>query len=149
MVGPRRQADVVARPLNFTVRTRVDALLAPVLALLGFFVGTLLGTQLMRWGVLLWVSTTTHGGDFLGSPRRRLLWVFPFVLLLHPAPYFVALALTFTVWALQGKVGPIWLWLVGGFYAYIAILGLRMLQVYRIQRRRRVSAGPNNRWRGP
>jgi hypothetical protein len=46
-------------------------------------------------------------------------------------------------------VGSIWLWFLAGFYAYIVIVGLKMLQVYRLQRRRRASAGPNNRWRGP
>jgi hypothetical protein len=61
------------RPLNFTVRTRVDALLAPVLLFLGFFAGTLFGAQMLRWGALLWVSTTTHGGDFLGPPKPALL----------------------------------------------------------------------------
>jgi hypothetical protein len=127
----------------------VDALLAPVLIFLGFFAGAVFGTQMLRWGALLWVSTTTHGGDFLGAPKRRLLWAFPFVLLLHPTPYFVAFVVAFTIWALQGKVGSIWLWFLAGFYAYIVIVGLKMLQVYRLQRRRRASAGPNNRWRGP
>jgi hypothetical protein len=141
------RARVSVRPLNFTVRSRVDALLAPALLFLGFFAGTLFGTQMLRWGALLWVSTTTHGGDFLGPPKRRLLWVFPFVLLLHPAPYLVVSVVVFTVMALQGKIGSIWPWLLAGFYAYIVILSLRMLQLYR--RRRLATAGPNNRWRGP
>jgi hypothetical protein len=127
----------------------VDALLAPVLLLLGFFAGTLLGTQILRWGTLLWASTTTHRGDFLGAPKRRLLWAFPLILLLHPAPYFVVFVVLFTVWALQGKVGSVWLWLLGGFYVYVAIAGLMAFRVYRLQRRRRASASPNNRWRGP
>jgi hypothetical protein len=84
-----------------------------------------------------------------GRPRRRLLWAFPFILLLHPAPYLFAFAVLFTAWALQGKVGPIWLWILGGFYAYVVIASLKTLLVYRLQRRRRAAAGPNNRWRGP
>jgi hypothetical protein len=127
----------------------VPALLAPLLVFLGFFVGTMFGTQMIRWGALLWVSTTTHGGDFLGPARRRLLWVFPFILVLHPAPYLVAFVGVFTVWALQGKVASIWLWVLAGFYTYVVIGGLKMLQVYRLQRRRRATADPNNRWRGP
>jgi hypothetical protein len=128
----------------------VDVLLSPLLMFLGLFVGTMFGTQMMRWGALLWVSTTTHGGDFLGPPRRRLLWVFPFVLLLHPGPYLLALVVILTAWALQGKIGSIWLWALAGFYAYVVFAGLTMLRVYRRQRRGRASsAGPNNRWRGP
>ena len=127
----------------------MDALLAPVLLFLGFFAGTLFGAQMLRWGALLWVSTTTHGGDFLGPPKRRLLLVLPFVLLLHPAPYLVAFVFVFTVLAFQGKVGTMWLLLLGGIYVYVAIAGLLMLKSYRLQRRRRANAGPNNRWRGP
>ena len=138
---PSALSGASVRPLNFTVRTRVDALLAPALGFLGFFAGTIFGTQILRWGALLWVSTTTHGGDFLGPPKRRLLWVFPFVLLLHPAPYLVAFIVVFTVWALQGKVASIWLWLLGGFYAYIAILGLKIFVVYRAKHRRRGQRG--------
>ena len=127
----------------------MDALLAPVLLFLGFFAGTLFGTQLLRWGALLWVSTTTHGGDFLGPPKRRLLWVFPFVLLLHPTPYLVAFVVVFTVLALQGKVGSFWLWLLAGFYVYVAIASLMMLKSYRLTRRRRANAGPNQRLERP
>jgi hypothetical protein len=127
----------------------VDALLPPVLLFLGFSAGTVFGTQMLRWGALLWVSTTTHGGDFLGPPKRRPLWVLPFVLLLHPAPYLLAFVVVFTAWAFQGKVGSIWVWLLGGFYVYVVIAGLMMLKSYRLQRRRRANAGPNNRWRGP
>jgi hypothetical protein len=127
----------------------VNVLLPAVLLMLGFIVGALFGTQILRWGALVWASTTTHGGDFLGPARRRLLWVFPFVLLLHPVPYLVAFAVVFTIWAFQGKVGGIWLLLVGGFYAYVVLASLMALRMYRLQRRRRAGASPNNRWRVP
>jgi hypothetical protein len=149
IVRPRRLAEVVARPLSFTVRTRVDALLKPLLALFGFIAGTQFTLQMFRWGTLLWVTTTTHGGDFLGAPRRRLLWFFPFVLLLHPAPYIAALVVLVTVWALQGKLGSIWLWPLAGFYTYCVFASLKLSHLYQLQRRRRAAAGPNNRWRGP
>ncbi len=148
MLRSRRAGRVCVRPLNLIVRPRVDALRGPVFGFLGFFAGTLFGSQMMRWGALLWVTITTHEGDFLGRPRRRLLWAFPFILLLHPAPYLIALCVVFTFWALQGKVGFVWLCFLGGFYAYIALVSLKLLQVYR-QRRRQASAGPNNRSRGP
>ena len=146
---PRLQSGASARPLSFTVRTRVDVLLAPILVLAGFFAGSLFFQHVVRWGALIWVSTTTHGGDFLGPPRRRLLWVFPFVALLHPAPYLFTFLIVSTVWALQGKVGSILPWLLAGFYLNFAFSGLVMLRSYRLQRQRRANAGPNNRWRGP
>ena len=113
----------------------MDALLAPPLILAGFFVGTVFGTQMMRWGALLWVSTTTHAGDFLGPPGRRLLWVLPFVALLHPGLYLLALVVVITVWALQGKIGSLWLWALAGFYAYLVFASLSMLRAYRRQPR--------------
>ena len=105
--------------------------------------------QVVRWGTLLWVTTISHGGDFLGSPRRRLVWAFPFILLLHPTPYFVTFLVVFTIWALEGKVESIWLWLLGGLYAHVVFSGLTMLRVRRLQRKGRGNAGPNKRWRGP
>jgi len=127
----------------------VDALLKPLLAFFGFVAGTQFTLQMFRWGTLLWVTTTTHAGDFLGAPRRRLLWFLPFVLLLHPAPYIAALVVLVTVWVLQGKLGSIWLWPLAGFYTYFVFAGLKLLQLYQLQRRRRAAAGPDNRWRGP
>jgi len=146
---PRRPAGVVVRPLNFTVRSRVDVLLVPAFGFLGFFAGTLFSSQVMRWGALLWVSTTTHGGDFLGPPKRRLLWALPFVALFHSAPYLIALLIILTICTLQGKVGSPWLWFLGGFYTYLVIMSLTLLKAYRKRRMRNVTAGPNNRWRGP
>ena len=127
----------------------MDALLAPLFIFLGFFAGTMFGTQMFRWGALLWISTTKHGGDFLGPPKRRLIWAFPFVLVLHPGAYLLALTVFLTIWAFRGKVESIWLWPLAGFYVYVVIASLKLLQLYRLQRRRRVAAGPNNRWRGP
>jgi hypothetical protein len=127
----------------------VDLLFVPFLAIAGFFAGSLFFQQILRWGALIWVATTTHGGDFLGPPRRRLLWVLPFVVLLHPAPYLVAFLIGLTVWALLGKAGPVWPWLLGGFYLNLTFSGLVVLRSYRLRRRRPATAGPNNRWRGP
>ena len=124
-------------------------LVALAFTLFGFGAGGLLITQLLRWGALLWVTTTAHGGDFLGPPRRRLIWAFPFILLLHPIPYFVVSLVIFTIWALEGKVESTWLWLLGGLYVYAAFAGLTMFRIYRLRRRRQVSAAPDNRWRGP
>lgn len=135
------------QPLGSAQAFRVYPLVAMVSTLFGFLIGSSLLIQILRWGTLLWVTTTTHGGDFLGPPRRRLIWAFPFVLLLHPVPYFVTFLILFTTWALQGKLGSVWLWLLGGLYFYAAFAGLTVYRGYRL-RRRRVGAGPDNRWRG-
>jgi hypothetical protein len=123
-------------------------LAAMMATLFGFCAGGLLLIQILRWGTLLWVTTTVHAGDFLGPPRRRLIWAFPFVLLLHPVPYFVTFLVLITIWALQGKVESIWLWLLGGLYFYVTFVGLTLIRGYR-RRRRRATAGPNSRWRVP
>jgi len=127
----------------------VDQLLAPLFVLAGFFGGSLLFIQGLRWGALLWVSTTTHGGDFLGPPKRRLLWVLPFVALLHPAPYLIVSLTVFTVWTLQRSMGSLFPWVLCGCYLNLAFNGLVTLRTYQLRRRRLAAAGPNNRWRGP
>ena len=116
--------------------------------LFGFCAGGLLLIQTLRWVALLCLTTATHGGDFLGPPRRRLIWAFPLVLLLHPVPYFVMFLVLFTIWALQGKVESIWLWLLGGLYFYAAFAGLTLIRGFRI-RHRRANAAPDSRGAGP
>jgi hypothetical protein len=148
ILRPRRPFDASGYPLNFNVRTRVAALLPLVLPFVGFLVGSLVMTQVSRWGALLWVTMTTHGGDFLGAPKRRLLWIFPFALLLHPAPYLAAFVVALTVVTLRGDAAASWLWLWIGVYAYIAFCGLMLLRFHRGQRRIRADAGPNNRGSG-
>jgi hypothetical protein len=44
---------LVVGPLNFTVTTRVDGLLAPCFFFLGFLGGGVLVPQMLRWGALL------------------------------------------------------------------------------------------------
>jgi hypothetical protein len=60
------------------------------MAILGFFTGSLLVRQILRWLALLAVTTAKQGGDFLGPPRRRLLWVVPFVVFFHPGLYLIS-----------------------------------------------------------
>jgi hypothetical protein len=117
----------------------VETLLLPLFLLVGFIGGGFLVTQLMRWGLLVWVLLTKHGGDFLGAPRRRLLWVFPFVALLHPAPYLLVAVVLALYRMFQGKVGVPLLCVLLGLAVYLAMTGLTTLKVLRLRRRRRLA----------
>ncbi len=64
----------------------------PALSLFGFLVGMLLWIQFTRWVGLLYVSASKHGGDFLGPPKRRLLWATPVLALLYPAPWLIGMS---------------------------------------------------------
>ena len=101
----------------------------------GFLFGMILTPAAMRWVALVHTSLTKQGGDFLGPPRRRLLWVTPFVILFHPTPYLIAALLVVSALALAGRLSGGWLWMVGGFYAYAVLLALlvvpRMLKLRR------------------
>jgi hypothetical protein len=120
----------------------VDALLAPFYVLVGFIGGTILLTQLVRWGMLVWVSTTQHGGDFLGAPKRRLLWVLPFVAALHPAPY-ILVGVSFGIYRLvKDKSGAPIIWMLTGLLIYVAFAALSSLAVLRRRRRAQAAARP-------
>jgi len=80
----------------------MNALMTPVLGIAGFFAGMLLWTQFTRWVALLYVSGSKEGGDFLGPPKRRLLWAVPFLAVLHPAPWLIGLTVIF---AWRGGIG--------------------------------------------
>ena len=114
-------------------------LLLPVFLLVGFVGGSFLTIQLMRWGLLIRASLTQHGGDFLGAPRRRLLWAFPFVALFHPAPYLLAAVVLALYRMFQGTVRVPFIWLLLGFTAYMAVVGLTSLRVFRLRRRQRLA----------
>jgi hypothetical protein len=72
-----------------------------------------------------------------------------FIPFFHSAPYLIVLLVVLTICALEGRVGSLWLWFLGGFYAYVAVVSLTLLKAYRKRRMRKATAGPNNRWRGP
>jgi hypothetical protein len=93
---------------------------------------------LMRWGLLIHTSLAKQSGDFLGAPRRRLLWLAPIVFLLHPMPYIVVGLLIVSVLAAVGRLSAGWVWFLGGFYAYVAMIGFlvipKLLVVMRTRR---------------
>jgi hypothetical protein len=97
------------------------------LALLGIVAGMFLWAQMTRWVVLLYVSGSREGGDFLGPPKRRLIWAIPFLTLLHPTPWIIGAAIFFAIRAFRGSIGPGWAWFFGG--VSIAILLMSSITV--------------------
>jgi hypothetical protein len=111
--------------------------LYPLLFVAGVFAGTVAVSRILHWVSLIRTSVGKLGGDFLGAPRRRLIWVTPFVLLFHPALYLVLGLLAASVLAIAGRVPAGWRWFMAGFYAYAVVGGLLMLNVMRKRRSRR------------
>lgn len=108
---------------------------APAFSLPGFFAGTLLWAQLTRWAVLLYVSASKDGGDFLGPPKRRLLWAAPVVALLHPAPWMAGMAVFLAIGAFRAQAASGWAWFFGGLT--LAILLMMFVTVAMLVRSRR------------
>lgn len=107
----------------------------PIIAILGFFTGSLVVPQILRWVALLSVATAKQGGDFLGPPRRRLLWVVPFVVLFHPAPYVIIALIVSAGFCLLNWSGGGWDWFLVGSYIYVIVSGLLIASKYRRFRR--------------
>ncbi len=111
--------------------------LYPLLFIAGFFAATLTVSRLLHWVALIRTSVGKLGGDFLGAPKRRLIWVTPFVLLFHPALYLVLGLLAVSVLAIVGRLPAGWRWFMAGFYAYAVFGGLLVLNAMRKRRSRR------------
>lgn len=112
-----------------------------VLIAAGFFFGMIFVPQLLRWALLIQTSFGLHGGDFLGAPKRRLLWAAPFILLLHPLPYLIVGTVVFTGLAALGRVSVGWLWFLDGFYTYALLMGVLLVTTLLRARRRTRGAG--------
>jgi hypothetical protein len=107
----------------------VHALPLPAYAVIGAIAGSLFSTQILRWVLLLRVSAARHSGDFLGPPKRRVLWALPAIAFLHPAPYMVLAVVFVTAHSFQAKAGPAWLWFLSGFYLNVAYVTWRSLAI--------------------
>jgi hypothetical protein len=107
----------------------------PILAILGFFTGSLVVRQILRWIALLSVATAKQGGDFLGPPRRRLLWVIPFVVFFHPGLYLIGALIVGTGFSLLNGSGGGWGWFLLGLYIHVIMSGLLIASKYRRIRR--------------
>lgn len=108
----------------------------PLIAILGFFTGSLVVRQILRWIALLSVATAKQGGDFLGPPRRRLLWVVPFVVFFHPGLYVIGALIVSASFCLLNWSGGGWSWFLVGLYIYVIVFGLLIASKYRRIRRK-------------
>jgi len=110
----------------------------PALSVFGFFIGMSLWTQLTRWVALLYVSGSNQGGDFLGPPKRRLLWAFPIVGLFHPAPWLLCAAVFFGIRAYRSHAAEGWAWFFGGLsFAVLYMILSTVVALIRWRRLRR------------
>lgn len=103
----------------------------PIMAILGFLTGPLVVQQIFRWIALLWVVIAKQGGYFLGPPRRRLLWVVPFVVFFHPGSYMISALIVSTSFCLLNWPGGEWGWFLSGLYIYVLVSGLLIASKYR------------------
>ncbi|HEV7606998.1 MAG TPA: hypothetical protein VGO61_06660 [Steroidobacteraceae bacterium] len=107
-----------------------------VLAVAGCIVGSLCSTQVTRWLALVFVTSQKIGGDFLGAPKRRLLWALPFVAVLHPGFWLLIAVPIVTVRAVQSPSERL-TWFLAGFYFFIALMALAMIATFKRARRRK------------
>lgn len=115
-------------------------LLAPLAFFVGLMAAALLGSTIIRWVALLYSTSTMHGGDFLGPPRRRLIAWVPFIALLHPAPYAIGAAL-YGLWLLvAGRLGGWWYAFYTGFALYVIFISTRIVRVIRNWRQSRAAS---------
>ena len=118
----------------------MDTLLIPILVLAGFLAGGLFVSYVMRWCALIFTTSAKHGGDFLGPPRRRLVWALPFLALLHPAPYILCVAAIVAFRQFHSSSDSAWIWCLGGFAVSVVVNVLRTALLFVKSRRRRAVA---------
>jgi hypothetical protein len=108
----------------------------------GFLTGMFLLSSVVRWAALVYTVFGLHGGDFLGTPKRRLLWAVPLVILFHPVPYFVIGSFVTIAFVALGRASAGWLGFLAGLYSYGLIAGFMV--VTRIRRIRRKTQAARN-----
>lgn len=116
---------------------------SPFAFALGFLVAIFFAPMMTRWAALLGAVLGKHGGDFLGAPKRRLVWAAPLAMVIHPAPFLVAAVLAGGAMAGLGLLGRSWEWFFAGLYSYLACAGVLVSRVLRRSRARRT-----DRWTG-
>ncbi|HJS88964.1 MAG TPA: hypothetical protein VJ738_03270 [Steroidobacteraceae bacterium] len=110
--------------------------LYPLLFVVGFLAAAFTVSRILHWVSLTRVSIGKLGGDFLGAPKRRLIWATPFILLFHPGLYLLLGLLAIAVLAISGQLPAAWRWFVAGFCAYALLGGLLVLKALRKRRSR-------------
>jgi hypothetical protein len=108
-----------------------------LLGFAGLIAGMLLWVHVMRWVGLLYVSQAKDGGDFLGPPKRRLLWALPVFALLHPAPWLVGATAFVAFRAFRAGAASGWRWFFGGLILALLYMILMTLTAFARWRRAR------------
>lgn len=103
---------------------------------LGLFAATLVLSVSTHWAALLATVLGKHGGDFLGPPKRRLLWAVPLVIV-RPAPFLLAAALGGGAMAALTLLGRSCEWFFAGFYCSLGYVGLVASIAWRRSKARR------------
>lgn len=91
------------------------------------------------------MSGSKHGGDFLGPPKRRLLWATPALALLHPAPWLIGVAAVLGFRTFRADSTEGWGWFFGGLsLAFLLMILSTMAVLVRWRRlRHSESIGPH------
>jgi hypothetical protein len=119
----------------------VRDVLFPIFAFGGFLAGMLLWVQFTRWIGLLYVTWQKNSGDFLGPPKRRLIWAIPFLAVLHPAPWLVGAAAIFAFRSIRADVGGSPTWFFGGLsFALLFMIVSTAMTVARWRRLRNLQS---------
>ena len=116
-------------------------IVTPIFGFAGFLAGMILWVQFTRWVGLLYVSGSREGGDFLGPPKRRLLWAIPFLALLHPAPWLIGMAGIFAFRAFRADADGSGAWFFGGLSLALLFMTLTTVSVLARWRHLRRSQG--------
>lgn len=132
--GGRVQAEKLDPSLRLPL---LSPSLYPLLFIAGLFAATLTVSRVIHWVALIRISVGKLGGDFLGAPKRRLIWATPFLLLFHPTLYLVLGLLAASVLTIAGRLPAGWRWFMAGVYVYAVLGGLLVLNVMRKRRSRR------------
>jgi hypothetical protein len=122
-----QRSDVVPHRSNLALDNRRPRVPPVAVTALGFLTGVVLIPLLLRWLLLARTVFGSHGNDFLGPARRRLVWTAPVVLLLQPLPYLVLAVIAIAGLALRGRLPFAWLWLMIGFGLYAVLMGALIL----------------------
>ena len=116
-----------------------------LVAIAGFFLGTLIFSQLTRWVGLVGYALSKQGGDFLGQPKRRLVWMAPILAVMHPGLAFFLVAVFLAANWLSASSSDLLTWLAGGACVSFTFQLFFFFLVYRKMRAAKSTPrAPNN-----
>jgi hypothetical protein len=111
----------------------------------GFFLGMFLFSHVARGIGLVAYTLSKQSGDFLGPPKRRLLWMAPIVAAINPGVLLLVFAGYIAAKAIGGHVQREVIWLLAGCATSFLWMGLLIVSVIRKARFRKASErAPNN-----